>query len=164
MRRTSRPSPTANYLPILAPYDLTRGGGYHGYFGHTDVKELALYIEDQIKLGQWSLNLGIRGDMYNGLAGASQAEPRLGVAYHVKPTNTVLSVSYARTLETPFNENLVLSSEGCSDAVLSPLLSCTPGVQGMLQPGYPQRVSRRHPAGFRKVLCGQRRVHLEVHP
>jgi hypothetical protein len=31
----------------------------------------------------------------------------------------VLRVSYARTLETPFNENLVLSSSGCnnSDAI-----------------------------------------------
>ena len=31
-------------------------------------------------------------------------------AYNIKKTNTVLRVSYARTLETPFNENLVLSS------------------------------------------------------
>src|SRR6202012_1064013 len=63
-------------------------------------------------------------------------EPRLGVSYQVKPTNTVLGISYARTLETPFNENLVLSSEGCSNAVLSPLLLCTPGVSGTLQPGF----------------------------
>ena len=29
---------------------------------------------------------------------ATQAEPRLGVAYNIKPSNTVLRVSYARTL------------------------------------------------------------------
>jgi len=126
----------ANYAPILAPYDLTRGGNYYFWFGHADIKELSMYIEDQIKLGRWNLNLGIRGDKYNGLSAASQAEPRLGVAYNVKSTGTVLSVSYARTLETPFNENLVLSSLGCADAVLAPLLSCTPGVTGILQPGY----------------------------
>ncbi len=125
-----------NYLPVLAPYDLTRGGSEYYWFGHTDVKELALYIEDQIKVGNWTANVGIRGDMYNGLTVASQAEPRLGVAYRVKPTGTVASVSYARTLETPFNENLVLSSQGCSDAVLSPLLACAPGVSGTLQPGF----------------------------
>ena len=124
------------YNPLLAPYDLTRGGASYQYFGQTDVKELALYIEDQIKTGNWVFNLGIRGDLYNGLTVARQAEPRLGIAYNVKPTNTVLAVSYARTLESPFNENLVLSSQGCSNAVLAPLLLCSPGVSGTLQPGY----------------------------
>ena len=124
------------YNPVLAPYDLTRNGASYQYSGRTDVKELALYIEDQIKTGNWVFNVGIRGDLYNGLTVAHQAEPRLGIAYNVKPTNTVLSVSYARTLETPFNENLVLSSSGCSNAVLAPLLACSPGVSGTLQPGY----------------------------
>jgi hypothetical protein len=125
-----------SYLPVLAPYDLTRGGSFYSYFGHTDVKELGLYIEDQIKAGNWLFNLGLREDVYNGLAVANQAEPRVGIAYNIKPTTTVLRISYARTLETPFNENLVLSSNGCTNAVLSPLLNCTPGASGTLAPGY----------------------------
>jgi len=125
-----------SYLKVLTPYDLTRGGSPYSYFGHTDVKELGLYVEDQIKAGNWLFNLGLRGDVYNGLAKATQAQPRLGVAYNIKPSATVLRISYARTLETPFNENLVLSSEGCSNAVLSPLLSCSAGVSGTLQPGF----------------------------
>jgi hypothetical protein len=141
-----------NYQSVLAPYDLTRGGSYYGFFGHTDVKELALYIEDQIKAGNWNFNLGMRGDLYNGLAVQRQAEPRVGVGYHVKPTNTVASISYARTLETPFNENLVLSSEGCADAVLSPILLCTPGVQGILQPGFRNEFHTSLQQGFGKYL------------
>ncbi len=129
-------NPTGTYNSVLAPYDLTRGGGLYSYFGHTDVKELALYIEDQIKAGNWLFNVGIRGDLYNGLTVARQAEPRVGIAYSMKQTNTVLRVSYARTLETPFNENLVLSSSGCTNEVLAPLLACTPGVSGTLQPGF----------------------------
>jgi hypothetical protein len=128
--------PNGNYVPVLAPYDLTRGGSSYYSFGHTDVKELALYIEDQLKAGNWVVNLGLRGDIYNGLADASQAEPRLGVSYNLKKTNTVMGISYARTLETPFNENLVLSSRGCSNAVLAPLLACAPGVSGTLEPGF----------------------------
>jgi hypothetical protein len=124
------------FRPALLPYDFTRGGNYYAYFGHADVKELALYLEDSIKAGNWLFNVGIRGDFYNGLATATQAEPRVGLSYTVKRTNTVLRASYARTLETPFNENLVLSSEGCSNEVLAPLLSCTAGVQGTLQPGF----------------------------
>ena len=124
------------FLPVLLPYDLTRGGSFYHYTGRTDVKELALYIEDQIKAGNWLFNLGIRGDLYNGLAVTRQAEPRVGIAYSLKRTSTVLRVSYARTLETPFNENLVLSSSGCSNAVLAPLLVCSPGVSGTLEPGF----------------------------
>ncbi len=128
--------PNPNYLPVLAPYDLTRSGTFYSYFGHTDIKELALYAEDQIKAGNWNFNLGLREDLYNGLTNANQAEPRVGIAYNIKPTTTVLSVSYARTLETPFNENLVLSSSGCSNEVLAPLLACTSGVAGTLDPGF----------------------------
>jgi len=125
-----------NYLSVLAPYDLTRGGTEYGYQGHADVKELAVYIEDEIKAGNWDFNLGVREDVYNGLTDANQTEPRLGVAYNIKPSGTVMSISYARTLETPFNENLVLSSEGCANAVLAPLLLCNSGVSSTMAPGY----------------------------
>ena len=61
----------------------------------------------------------------------------MGVAYSCEADQYgSCVVSYARTLETPFNENLVLSSQGCLNAVLSPLLLCTPGVSGNLQPGF----------------------------
>jgi hypothetical protein len=121
---------------ILEPYDLTRGGKLYSYFGHTDIKELALYAQDQIKTGHWLFNTGLRYDGYNGLATAHQIEPRLGASYTIKQTGTVLRISYARTLESPFNENLVLSSQGCGNAVLSPLLNCSPGVATILQPGF----------------------------
>ena len=125
-----------NYNAALAPYDFTRGGGYYTYTGHTDVKELGLFAEDQIKLGDWNFSLGLREDVYNGLTRANQTQPRVGIAYNIKPSQTVLRASYARTLETPFNENLVLSSEGCLNPVLAPLLACTSGVAGTLQPGF----------------------------
>ncbi len=124
------------FNPVLLPYDLTRGGTLYPFVGHTDVKELAMYVQDTINVRSWSFNLGIRGDFYNGLTTANQAEPRVGIAYNIAKTNTVLRVSYARTLETPFNENLVLSSLGCSNPVLNPLLSCTSTSLTKLAPGY----------------------------
>jgi Carboxypeptidase regulatory-like domain/TonB-dependent Receptor Plug Domain len=114
-------NPAPDPCAVLPAIDLTQGGSPYTYRGHTDVKELALYVQDAITKGPWSFNLGVRGDLYNGLATATQAEPRLGVAYNIKPTNTVLRVSYARTLETPFNENLVLSSIGCTNPVVGAL-------------------------------------------
>jgi len=132
----------------LAPFDLTRAGGSaYDFHGHTDVKELALYVQDTITKGNWAVNLGIRGDLYNGLVVARQAEPRLGVSYNIKPSNTVLRVSYARTMESPFNENLVLASEGCDFTVIAALIPCvparnTPGYRNEFHAGLQQALGR----------------------
>jgi hypothetical protein len=144
--------PTGPPCTYLYPYDLTRGGTLYPFVGHTDVKELALYAEDAITKGNWAFNLGMRGDFYNGLTVARQAEPRLGLSYNVKRTNTVLRASYARTLETPFNENLILSSVGCANDVLNPLLLCSsstlqstplsPGFRNEFHVGFQQAISR----------------------
>ena len=123
--------------PALLPFDLTRNGGLFRFNGHTDVKELALYAQDTINVHNWSFNLGLRSDFYNGLTTHKELQPRLGISYNVKPTNTIFRVSYARLLETPFNENLVLSSIGCNSTVLASLLGCfAPGVSTPLGPGW----------------------------
>ncbi len=144
------------FVPILGCIDLTRTAALPAsdlcptaqttsaeylFPGHTDVKQLAMYVQDSITWKNWAFNLGIRGDIYEGLSHATQAEPRLGVAYNVKQTNTVLRVSYARTLESPFNENLVLSSIGCLNPVVGALFAaegegCTSGTATPLAPGF----------------------------
>jgi hypothetical protein len=129
-------NPAPDPCAVLPAFDLTRGGHLFTFNGHTDVKELALYARDNIVKGNWSLNLGLRGDFYNGLTTHKEPEPRVGVAYNIKQTNTVLRVSYARVLETPFNENLVLSSIGCANNVLNPLLGCTVSGLTPFSPGW----------------------------
>ena len=145
-----------NYNPVLAPYDLTQGGTVYAWKGRADVKQLALYGEDQITAGNWMFNLGIRGDFYNGLTIQRQAEPRAGLSYDVKKSGTVLRASYARTQETPFNENLVLSSNGCADPVLYSIFatlsagSCAaqaatpfnPGFRNEFHAGFGQSIGR----------------------
>src|SRR5579864_8226629 len=139
-----------NFNPVLAPYDLTRGGHLFTFNGHTDVKLLSLYLQDSITKGNWALNLGLRGDFYNGLSTHKEAEPRIGIAYNIKRSNTVLRASYARILETPFNENLVLSSTGCGNDVLNPLLLCNgagvtpfvPGWRNEFHAGFQQAFGR----------------------
>jgi hypothetical protein len=141
----------------LLPYDLTRGGTAYGFHGHTDVKELSVYAQDAITKGNWSLNLGLRGDFYNGLVTHREAEPRVGVAYNIKRTNTVLRTSYARVLETPFNENLVLASTGCANPVLNPLLGCAASGVDPLSPGWRNEfhVGIQQAAGKYLVFSGE---------
>jgi hypothetical protein len=135
----SNPAVTAaTFQPFLGCLDLTRPNPaaadgcsspistLFGFRGHTDVKETSLYAQDAITTGPWTFNLGIRGDFYRGFASHNEAEPRLGIAYNIKRTSTVLRVSYARVLETPFNENLVLSATGCNFNVIAALVPCVP--------------------------------------
>ena len=129
-------SSNPNFNDVLLPFDLSRGGNLFAFRGHADIKQLALYMQDAITVGSWTFNLGVRGDVYNGLTSHSEAEPRLGLAYNIKKTNTVLRVSYARLLETPFNENLVLSATGCANPVLNPLLTCVSEAATPFSPGW----------------------------
>ena len=144
--------PNPAFDPLLACYDLSRTAplpasdgcpnstsGLYTYNGHANIREIALYIQDTINIHNWTFNVGLRGDIYRGISSANQAEPRLGISYNIKPTNTVLRVSYARTLETPFNENLVLSSLGCSDPVVNDLMSSLQGypcINAPVSPGW----------------------------
>ncbi len=127
-----------NFNPLLACYDLTRtsllpasdgcpnpNSGLYTFHGHADIREVAAFIQDTMTVKNWTFNVGLRFDYYDGITEAKQAEPRLGIAYNIKPTNTVLRISYARSLETPFNENLVLSSTGCSNPVVNAIMSST---------------------------------------
>ncbi len=156
--------PNGNYLPVLAPYDLTRGGAFYHYFGHTDVKEMAVYIEDEIKAGNWDFNLGLREDLYNGLTKANQAEPRVGIAYNIKPTGTVIASRMRARWKRPSTRIWFSPAKVAPTRCFHHCFSASPGVSGTLDPGYPQRVSRQPAAGHRQKRCLQRRVHLEVHP
>jgi hypothetical protein len=132
--------PVPAFNPLLACYDLTRtatlpasdgcpnsASGDYTFRGHADIREFAFYIQDVINIKNWTLNLGLRIDQYDGISKAWQPEPRLGIAYNIKPSNTVLRISYARTLESPFNENLVLASLGCNQPVIVAFQNLVPG-------------------------------------
>ena len=106
------------FQPILLPFDLTRGGALFPFRGRADIKELAFYLQDTITKGNWAFNVGLRADLYRGIVHDWQPQPRVGVAYNIKKTSTVLRLSYSRVLETPFNENLILASLGASNPVI----------------------------------------------
>lgn len=139
------------FLPILLPFDLTRSGSEFPFHGHTDIKQLALYVQDQITKGNWAFNLGFREDLYRGIVHDTQPEPRLGVAYNVKRTSTVARVAYSRIQATPYNENLILSSLGSQDPVVNavfngagsqPFAPIRPGFRNQFNVGLQQAAGR----------------------
>ncbi len=98
------------FSPGLLPFDLSRGGTDFLFHARHSIDQYAFYGQDAITLGSFLINLGVRGDIYHGLVSKSQPEPRIGVAWNLKKIGAVLRASYARTYETPFNENLLLSN------------------------------------------------------
>jgi hypothetical protein len=98
------------FLPSLLPYDLSRGGTLFHFNGTTDIKQEAVYVEDELHFSGWLLSGGVRADNYNGISSRSMVEPRAGASYRIRQTNTVLRGSYGKFFMTPYNENLILSS------------------------------------------------------
>lgn len=102
--------PNPDLSPGLVPFDLTRGGTPFAFFGTANINQQAAYAQDQITWRNWAINVGIRFDHYDGITQDNLFQPRAAVSYLIKPSNTLLKASYTRSLETPYNENLVLSS------------------------------------------------------
>src|ERR1019366_9794232 len=98
------------FSPALLLFDLTRGGHLLAFHATSNINQYAFYAQDSITEGNFVFNIGFRLDRYDGLVSKTGPEPRAGVAYNIKKTGTVLRIAYARTFETPFNENLLLSN------------------------------------------------------
>jgi hypothetical protein len=137
-----------DFLPGLLPFDLTRGGNYFQFHGHTDIKQEAVYAQDNITIGNATASLGVRFDNYNGITRGNLVQPRLGISYNVKRTGTVLRGSFTRNFETPYNENLVLSSTtgggGLANGVLGDTsnLPLRPGTRSQFNVGMQQAIGR----------------------
>lgn len=131
-----------NFNPNVAPFDLTRGGHLFDYSQTRSINSQAVYAQDDIKAGDASFKLGLRFDRYDGLTTASLVQPRLGVSYAVPGSATVLRASYGRTLETPYNENLLLSSGLGTGGVFGSGEPLRPGTRHEMEIGIQQGFGR----------------------
>jgi outer membrane receptor protein involved in Fe transport len=104
---------------------------------------------NQVTLGNVTLNLGLRADRYDafGKITAAQAEPRAGISYLLHGTNTVLRAGYAHTMETPYNENLLVATDPAAAFLISAFSSqgeaaLKPGSRDQFNAGLQQALSR----------------------
>jgi hypothetical protein len=74
-------------------------------------QNVGLFVQDTFSPVQdLHINVGVRYDRYKLVVEDSAVSPRVGVAYHVHDSGTVLRGSYSRIFMPPFSENLLLSS------------------------------------------------------
>ncbi len=109
------------FLHGLLAIDLTRQGQLFNFHGQTDIKQEALFAQDNVRLGDFTANLGLRFDAYNGITSSKAVEPRVGLAYTSSPLHTVFRGAYSRIFITPYNENLIVASSAGPGSTASSL-------------------------------------------
>ncbi len=108
------------YISTLHAFDLTRGGRLFRFQKSRTGAMYTGFAQDNVKWGRWVFSLGLRYDNYRFLVNGQQFQPRIGVAYHLRETGTVLRASYNRTYQTPPNENLLLSNSEEASVLVAP--------------------------------------------
>jgi hypothetical protein len=76
---------------------------------HPDLEQSA-YVQDLIRLGEWTVSAGLRWDHYQLLVNKNAVSPRLSVSRYFKAADMVVHLSYDRVFQTPSFENILLSS------------------------------------------------------
>jgi outer membrane receptor for Fe3+-dicitrate len=72
--------------------------------------EQGAWVEDLIRLGDWTINAGLRWDHYQFVVKRQATSPRLAISRYFAKEGVVLHASYDRIFQTPSFENLLLSS------------------------------------------------------
>jgi hypothetical protein len=109
-----------SYNPDLAPYDLSRGGQPLVFQDKRTGTYAAGFFQDNIRYGGLTANLGLRYDHNNLPTTEDQLEPRIGLAYYIESSGTVLRASYNRVFYTPEYENILFSSSELAASVVPP--------------------------------------------
>lgn len=110
------------------------------FFDHRLDREQAVWAQDTMRFGNLTISAGLRWDHYSVVVRDHAFSPRLGLAWYVPRSETVLRFSYDRVFQTPAIENLLLTSspeiEQLSANVLQ--LPVTPSRGNYLEAGFSQ--------------------------
>ncbi len=72
--------------------------------------EQSAYVQDTIRLGNWTINAGLRWDHYQLIVNQNAVSPRVAVSRYFPDVGVLLHASYDRIFQTPDFENILLSS------------------------------------------------------
>ena len=75
-----------------------------------------MFVQDQIRLRNWTISAGLRWDHYQLLLNRNAVDPRFAVSRYFPSADLIAHFSYDRVFQTPSFENILLSN---SSAVIS---------------------------------------------
>ena len=111
--------------------------------------EQSVFVQDLIRLHDWTINAGLRWDHYQLLLNRQALQPRLAISHCFQKADTVLHFSYDRIFQTPSSENILLSS--------SPLVASIDPTGFLNLPVQPSQ-GNYYEAGLNKDLFGHIKV------
>lgn len=112
---------------------------------HRPDLEQSAYVEDLIRLGNWTINAGLRWDHYQLILNNQAISPRLAVSRYFRSAGVVVHFSYDRVFQTPSFENMLLSSSTAAAGLN------TISLQLPLEPS----VGNYYEVGITKVFIGK---------
>jgi hypothetical protein len=80
------------------------------FLGNRPDLEQSAFVQDLIRLGNWTVSAGIRWDHYQLIANQNAVSPRIGVSRYFAGSELLVHVAYDRVCQTPSFENILLSS------------------------------------------------------
>ena len=84
-------------------------GAYPSQGERPDLEQSA-FVQDLIRLGNWTMNIGLRWDHYQLIVNQQAVDPRLAISRYFPKLGLLAHFSYDRVFQTPSFENLLLSS------------------------------------------------------
>jgi hypothetical protein len=88
-----------------------------GFLGSRPDLEQSAFVQDQIRLKNWTINAGLRWDHYQLLLNRHAVDPRFSISRYFPSADLVLHFSYDRVFQTPSFENLLLSSSVAVESI-----------------------------------------------
>ena len=84
-------------------------GAYPSQGKRPDLEQSA-FVQDLIRLGNWTMNLGLRWDHYQLIVNRQAVEPRFAISRYFPSLGLIAHFSYDRVFQTPSFENILLSN------------------------------------------------------
>jgi hypothetical protein len=79
--------------------------------------EQAAYVQDLIRLGNWTINAGVRWDHYQLLVNQNAVSPRLAISRYFPTLGLNIHGAFDRIFQTPSFENILLGSSPQAETI-----------------------------------------------
>ncbi len=133
---------------------LDAGATTFAFTGSRPDLEQSAYVQDLIRLGNWTVSAGLRWDHYQLLVNQNAVSPRVAVSRYFPSIGLNLHASYDRIFQTPSFENILLSSSAAAEA----LDTSVPALQLPVQPSH----GNYYELGATKAFFGKLRVNANL--
>ncbi|HEX8817699.1 MAG TPA: carboxypeptidase regulatory-like domain-containing protein [Terriglobales bacterium] len=146
-------NPTDPQCPINLGI-LDSGVTSFSFHGNRPDLEQAAYVQDLIRLGNWTINGGLRWDHYQLLVNQNAVSPRVAVSRYFPDVGVNLHFSYDRIFQTPSFENILLASSPQAESIDNSV----PALQLPVEPSH----GNYYEGGVTKAIFGKLRFDANV--